>query len=199
MKRLLLIILMALSSSVFAADLSEADIKRWLTAFPQLNSYLNQHQGLVKQYAREKHQISGNMMQLGEYSTDELANITVAALKSNGLESELASLSKQLGYKNSNHALSDTFKIVRTAMSVQFSAQAAMLQKELANYKAQMAELEKNTALSAEQKQVMLNQFKQGQAYIESMLNTGEQTRPEDISVLQPYLPQIMQMMQQAQ
>ena len=178
-----------------AANLNNQQIEKWIVAFPEINAFLTQHRGPLKQFISEQYGIHGGMETFNKIAPDEIATMTLTAIHSLKLDNQYRALIDRYNYSNEKLPIALTHKIVRIAMAEKMSQEANLLKQQLATYTSQIERIKQNPQLNAAQKQNMVGQYQKGVDYIQSMLKVAKESDQNDKQAIAPYLETIINLL----
>mgnify|MGYP000270928014 CR=1 FL=1 len=186
------LLFLLLSVPTSAQSLNNQAIEKWIVAFPEINAFLTQHRGPLKQYISEQYGITGGMETFNKIAPDKIANMTINAIEALQLDGQYRQILSRYNYDDREKPIALTHKIVRIAMAEKMSQESNVLSQQLSTYTQQIELIRRNPQLSSAQKQTMVNQYQKGVDYIKSMLKVAEESDPGDRQVIAPYLDTII-------
>lgn len=195
MRYLISIMLLTFSINTHAMGLNNQQIEKWIVAFPEINAFLTQHRGPLKQYISDKYGITGGMEAFNKIAPDDIADMTVSAIRNLKLDTQYNALLDRYNYTDERMPIALTHKIVRIAMAEKMTQEANVLKQQLATYNSQIELIKKNPQLNAAQKQNMVGQYQKGVDYIQSMLKVAKESDKNDKQAIAPYLETIIKLL----
>ena len=181
---LFLMLTLVASSLVQAKDnLDDADIKRWISAMPDMQAW-----GAENRAKLEKHQDRSNLM-------PNSAEAMVKPIKDAGLYDEAEKLVSKHGFKSPEDFSETSLQILSAYASLKMKEEAGqdvdVMYKQMQDAKAQL----ENSPISDEQKQMMAQQF----AMAEQAYDAIKKVPEADRKAIQPFMAEIDAATQAAQ
>lgn len=195
MRHLIYVLMFTFSMSTHAMGLNNQQIEKWIVAFPEINAFLTQHRGPLKQFISTEYGITGGMEAFNKIAPDDIAEMTVNAIKSLKLSGQYTALLDRYNYIDERMPIALTHKIVRIAMAEKMTQEANVLRQQLSTYHNQIELIKKNPQLNDAQKQNMVGQYQKGVDYIQSMLKVAKESDKSDKQAIAPYLDTIIKLL----
>ncbi|WAJ70031.1 hypothetical protein [Catenovulum adriaticum] len=182
-----IIISLTFSFVLQAKDLTNQEIENWLSASPEISTWLNKHKAILN---------SEEKINFLESSPKQVSDYANRVLKKHDLYAPLKANLNQYGFSNLDRFFEVQTQIVQAymAVSVEQANIPSSMNQELLNA---LADLEKAEGLTAEQKAQMKKQMTQMMGQVMKM--QGSPKNQNDREKITPYLDKISAAFEQFQ
>ncbi|MBU6952499.1 MULTISPECIES: hypothetical protein [unclassified Hahella] len=153
-------------------------IDRWIKSQKAVQEWGDKHEEELSKYEKDNEMIPTNI--------DDI----VAPLKASGLYGQVEDIVEGYGFSTPEEWASTALRIFGAYAAIEMQGQ----QVDMDAMRQQLAELEKNPNISAEQKKMMRDMMQQGLAMMEKFKNAP----PEDVEAVKPHMSKLRKVMEES-
>lgn len=167
-----------------SAKLTDSMIEKWMSAYPTVEAWMEQHEATLDALIEED--------EMDDMNLDQMMQAGFEAMKSHPIYNDFKKLIKPLGYDSDERFIHDTVTIFKTFTAISFKEEMAELGGfDLTAMQAQLQEIEQMQGLNESQKSMMKQQLESAMGQMAAVMKSLESVSEEDMQTLRPYFADI--------